>query len=72
MIRRCAWCDSTLGEVAPPEIQTITHGICLPCAEVMLASACHASEHTEPMLAGPIPANSGSECLCGALSNSAG
>jgi hypothetical protein len=39
---------------APPEIQTITHGICLPCAEVMLASACHALEHTEPMLAGPI------------------
>jgi hypothetical protein len=54
MIRRCAWCDSTLGEAAPPEIQTITHGICLPCAEVMLASACQASEHTEPMLAGPI------------------
>jgi len=52
MIRRCAWCDSMLGEAAPREIQTITHGICLPCAEAVLASAGAPSADTEPLLIG--------------------
>jgi hypothetical protein len=38
MIRHCAWCDTTLGEAAPLEDRTITHGICMSCAAALLAS----------------------------------
>lgn len=31
MIRICAWCRFRLGEVAPLDDSTETHGICLPC-----------------------------------------
>ena len=31
MIRRCAWCDRDLGEIAPFGDQSVTHGICPEC-----------------------------------------
>jgi hypothetical protein len=31
MIRQCAWCCRVLGEVAPLEKETVTHGLCKEC-----------------------------------------
>lgn len=36
MIRQCAWCLKMLGEVAPKQDKSITHGICKKCQDTMM------------------------------------
>ena len=33
MIRFCKWCEQYMGEKAPFDDKSITHGICVECAE---------------------------------------
>ena len=36
MIRQCAWCRRVLGQIAPLEDRSVTHGLCLECHTQML------------------------------------
>jgi hypothetical protein len=36
MLRRCAWCGLMLGYSEPLDDRSVTHGICLRCADRML------------------------------------
>jgi hypothetical protein len=38
MIRQCAWCRRELGEVAPLEDRSVTHGLCAECRTRLLKS----------------------------------
>lgn len=56
----CAWCRSHLGG-APPGTAPVTHGICQPCADRMLAEAaidpaCHLTITVKDPDGGPGPA----------------
>lgn len=37
MTRLCAWCCRVLGEIAPLEDASVTHGLCPECHAKMLA-----------------------------------
>ena len=39
MMRMCAWCGSKLGQAAPLEDVTVTHGICVTCSLQLLLRA---------------------------------
>jgi hypothetical protein len=39
MMRMCAWCGNRLGQAAPLEDVTVTHGICLTCSLKLLLRA---------------------------------
>jgi hypothetical protein len=38
MICQCAWCHRLLGQKAPIEDRSITHGICVSCSQKLLAA----------------------------------
>jgi hypothetical protein len=38
MIRQCAWCCRWLGETAPLDDESITHGLCKECHARLLES----------------------------------
>jgi len=33
MVVICAWCKKTIGEIAPYDDKSVSHGICPECAE---------------------------------------
>ena len=39
MTRMCAWCGNKLGQAAPLEDSTVTHGICSTCSLHLLVTA---------------------------------
>ena len=47
MLRKCAWCNRAMGQVAPFNDSAITHTICLLCSTQMLDEPCQAD--TSPM-----------------------
>jgi hypothetical protein len=43
---QCAWCGIMLSEVTEPCNCPVSHGICLECAQAVLATLPSTSEHT--------------------------
>jgi hypothetical protein len=39
MTRMCAWCGNKLGQAAPLDDASVTHGICLTCSLRLLKTA---------------------------------